>query len=156
MAGLAGGLAPGLNRSDLVIDDQSLPTPNFPHPRGPIASLDAILSTPAEKAALHRSTGALVVDMENAAARCFAARHATPFIGIRAVSDTASETLNPACLRVVDDQGFLRPARLVATLLRNPSLLPAFWRLRTTSQAAETLAQEVARLVDHLTPTPVS
>jgi hypothetical protein len=155
MAGLAGGLAPGLNRADLVIDDQSLPTPNLPHPRGPIASLDSILSTPAEKAALHQSTGALVVDMENAAARSFAARHAVPFIGLRAISDTASETLNPACLRILDDHGFLHPTRLAATLLRHPGLLPAFWRLRTTSQITETLAREVARIVGHLTPTPV-
>jgi hypothetical protein len=59
-----------------------------------------------------------------------------PFYGIRAISDTAAEAVDPAVLQFVDEVGAIRPAALAKGLLRNPSLLPTLNRLRINSAFA--------------------
>lgn len=138
MAGFGGALDPGLKIGDVVIDD----------PPGRIYTSDALISTPEEKAELYARTGAQVVDMENAIVRTFAEHLGIRFVGIRAVSDTASDSLDPAVLTLVDDLGRLKPARLARTLICRPMLIPSLRALgRNAAIAADGLATEVARLV---------
>ena len=147
MAGVAGALDPQLDAGDVVIDGD-IGEIAGPFRRGRIHSAGKIVATPAQKAALWSQTGALVVDMENAAARALAERAGVPFVGVRAVSDRADEILDPAVLRLVDSSGRLRPGRLAAELCRRPALVAALLRLRPRSAlAVKNLADAVAQVV---------
>ncbi len=144
LAGLAGGLAPDLRRGDVVIDEHSDFAETSASRRGKVATVDSIVSTPAEKAELRRSTGALVVDMESAIVRDWARRQGIPYVGLRAVSDTAAETLHPATLRLVDERGFLRLDRLASELIRNPSFAAFLWKFRESRRSTDALANAVS------------
>ena len=148
MAGLAGGLSPELRRGDLVIDESSDAVTTPASQRGAIATVDRVASTPADKATLRRATGALAVDMENATVRAWARRHGAGFVGVRVISDTAGETLDPATLRIVDDRGALRPTSVVGELLRRPAFAMALWDLRSTRGLVDTLAASVRAIVE--------
>ncbi len=80
---------------------------------GRICSSDKIVSTPTEKAELFRQTGALAVDMESDRVRKWAGENGIPFIGIRAISDTADEALDPAVVGLVDEMGDQDRCRLL-------------------------------------------
>ena len=100
---------------------------------------------------MYRATGASVVDMENSAARAWAAARGARFVGVRAVSDRADEALDPALLRLVDDRGAVRPARLAAELCRRPALLATLWRMRSgAALALENLGKSVGNIVAEL------
>jgi hypothetical protein len=126
MAGFAGALDPSLSIGDIVHDN----------PPGTIHTSTQIVATPADKAALFARTGAKAVDMENALARALADRLSIPFFGIRAISDTAADSLDPAILSFVDETGRLRPAALAKTLLQRPALIPQLNQLRLNSAIA--------------------
>ena len=137
MIGLAGALDPTLAAGEVVIDESSsVDVSPGPWRRGRIYTTDRIVATPAEKAALFASTGAFVVDMESAIVRAFADSCGLPFLGIRAVSDRADESLDPATLAWIDDAGQLRPRRVAMTLCRRPMLIPSLVRLRKRSNLA--------------------
>ena len=134
MTGLGGALDPSLGTGDVVVDGEVKSA--GPWRRGAIHTTDGIVATPAEKAALFRQTHALVVDMENAAARGLAASIGVPFLGVRAVSDRADEPLDPAVLRLVDSSGRLHPARLAIEICRRPTFLATLIRLGPRSDLA--------------------
>lgn len=133
LAGLAGALEPTLGAGDLVIDT---PIPGLPQHLpwrvGPIHTSDRLVGAPAEKAALHRETGALAVDMEGA----ILYRAAQNVIHLRAISDAAHTAVDPAVLRFIDNTGRPRPLAVATTLLRRPSLLPHLLTLRSNTNLA--------------------
>jgi hypothetical protein len=155
MAGLAGALDPSLRIGDVVLDAERAET-WVTHPchgsaihRGAIHTADHLIATPAEKAALFASTRALAVDMEQAIVRAAANAAGVPFIGIRAVSDTADQALNPAVLNLVDEFGRPRAAALAIALARKPSLIPDLMTLGAASRlAADRLAEALAQWLD--------
>ncbi len=95
-----------------------------------------IVSTPGERAELFARTGALVVEMENERVRQFAAQHGAGYVGIRAVSDGANDTLDPAVARFVDPFGHVRAGVLTKELIRRPGLAAELRRLRRASKLA--------------------
>src|SRR5207244_427947 len=99
--------------------------------RGKFLTHDAIVTTPAEKASLFQSTGAMVVEMENAIVRQWAQSHAIPFLGIRAIGDTADEAIDLAVVGFVDAEGRTKPASVASALLRRPALMKQLWKLRS-------------------------
>ncbi|HWE04513.1 MAG TPA: hypothetical protein VG326_19060 [Tepidisphaeraceae bacterium] len=149
MAGLAGALDPSLRVGDVVLDD----CPADYHPltqfrAGKIVASPTVIATPAQKRALFEQTGALAVDMESAIARAAATEMNVPFVSIRAISDAADESLNPAILKMVDAFGKPRPMSLALTLLRRPTLIPGLIRLGKSSNfAARNLATAVYAIV---------
>jgi adenosylhomocysteine nucleosidase len=142
--GIAGGLAPGLRVGQWVVadavhvDGESLPTDpawtdrlmaRLPGAsRGLLLGANAMVAEAAQKALLHRTTGALAVDMESHVVARVARRHRIPFAAARTVSDTAHRTL-PAAARVgmKVDGGMDLPA-VLRSLLAHPGQLPALIR----------------------------
>jgi adenosylhomocysteine nucleosidase len=137
MAGLAGALDPSLRLGDVVIDEMPEGMGlNLRVRRGRIYTSERIVPTPGEKAELFARTGAMAVDMENSIVREWAGRHGVAFAAIRAISDRADQSLDPAVVRLVDQWGRVRPITLVRTLLGRPSLVPALLRLGADSKTA--------------------
>jgi adenosylhomocysteine nucleosidase len=101
-AGFGGALAPELKVGDLVIDlrglDSFAPLPSNAR-RGRIVTSPNPLETVADKAALFRSSGADVVDMETEAIAAVCAEKQIRMIGVRAISDGADDPLPSRCLR---------------------------------------------------------
>ncbi|MCG7361835.1 hopanoid-associated phosphorylase [Roseomonas sp. ACRSG] len=141
--GIAGALAPGLQPGDWVVaeavlGDETIATDAawtarlaaaLPRARlGTMLGRDAMAAEAAEKAVLHRATGALTVDMESHVAARVARRHGLPLAVARVVSDAAGRTLPPAAqVGMRPDGGVDLPAVLRA-LARAPWQLPALVR----------------------------
>lgn len=150
--GIAGGLAPELSTGDLVIgtavstgatayacDPELAARLAAVLPgavRGNVWGGDVIIDTAAAKARLHRDSGAVIVDLESAAAASAAAEAGLPFGVLRAVADPAAHGLPPAALVGLDGEG--RPAigPVLLALARSPGQLPALIRLGRQSSAA--------------------
>ena len=152
VCGVAGGLDPMLAVGDVILDDPTgLVADSIPHRRGSIHSATRIVSSPAEKAELFSQTGALAVDMEQEAVRNFTTGLGIPVVGIRAISDTADQTLDPVIARFVDDWGFPKPGSIAMHLIRRPSLIPYLRRLnKNTKIALVELGKAVRAVVDEL------
>lgn len=127
VAGLGGGLDPGLRAGDVVLDDPAgllervlagLAAPRV-H-RGAIHTAARILDGPHDKEAARRQTGAACVDMEQEIVRQWLGR---PLVGVRVVLDTAQEALNPRVTSVSDEMGDVRLWALMRLLASQPGVI---------------------------------
>jgi adenosylhomocysteine nucleosidase len=91
--------------------------------QGPIFCSPKPISTAASKLAAHRLTGALAADMESRAVCEVAAGAGLPFFCLRAVCDTADQTVPDTLLAMMDEQGNPRIGYLLAHLVWRPWLL---------------------------------
>ncbi len=148
LAGLAGALDPSLQIGDIIVDcDESFPWNTRSLRRGNIHSSVALVTTPDAKKLLFAQTGAAAVDMEQSLVRAAARSLAIPFIGIRSVSDTAEDELDPMILHWIDQMGTPRPAVIARDMLLRPRSWPIARRLaRNSKHALSTLAQAVAAI----------
>jgi adenosylhomocysteine nucleosidase len=96
----------------------------------------AAVATVAEKAALHRATGAHAVDLESGAVARVAADRGVPFAVIRAICDPAERPLPPAALVALDVRGGIGPLRVLGSVLRQPSQIGDLIRLARDAAAA--------------------
>lgn len=156
--GTAGGLAPDLMPGSIVIADavegpmgrqstdggwterivaalrDSLPAARIE--RGPMAAVAAPVIGEQQKAALHRTTSALAVDMESHIAARQAHARGLPFAVCRAVVDPAWRTVPPAATAGLRDDGTTALAPILRELVRAPGQLPAMIRLAFDARAA--------------------
>jgi hypothetical protein len=155
MAGLAGALDPQLKVGDVVVDQSStwrgskinLKKVWFHH-------VDHVVTTPEEKNELFGQTGASVVEMENEPIKRAAKAYGIPFLGIRAISDTAGESINPKVLDFIDVYGKVRMGSLVGGVVRHPSLIKEMRRLsRSTQTALAALGKAIREMLDPKTNT---
>ena len=150
VAGLGGGLDPSLQVGNVVFDGPSSIVVPANVRRGPIFTSSDLVTTAAQKAELYRSTAAAAVDMEQSIVAAWCSSGGTRVYGLRAISDAASDSLNPLLLTLVDDLGRPRPAKIAAAILRRPLLLIELIQLgrrskralRSLSAAAVALAQQ--------------
>lgn len=156
--GIAGALAPGLKPGDWVVAeavrvrDEFLPTDRdwtarlasrLPvRQRGVFFGGDTIAATAAQKAELHRATGAIAVDMESHRAARAAQRHGLPFAAARVISDAAHRTLPPAARVGMKSDGSVDLPAVLHSLLLAPWQLPALIR---TGLEAETAFRALLR-----------
>jgi adenosylhomocysteine nucleosidase len=168
VAGAAGALSLGLRAGALVIaDDVRRPGAEPLRPEASLVEWAArasgarrahVISTPAiasrisDKAALderHGEGGSAVIDLESAAYVEAAADAGVPWLVLRAVADTAEESL-PAWLdRCRDATGAIRRARVAWALLGDPRPLLRLLELRRRIAAGGlALARAVLSLLD--------
>jgi hopanoid-associated phosphorylase len=106
--------------------------------RGKIAGVAAPVTSEAGKRALHRSTGALAVDMESHVAGAIAKARGLPFAVCRAIVDPAWRTLPPAATAGLRDDGTTAIGPILRELLRRPSQLGGLLRLAADARDART------------------
>ena len=114
---------------------------------GDLIGVSSAAGTAAQKAMLHRRTGAVAVDLESHAVACAAAEAKRPFVVLRAVGDPAERSLPSPALVGLDAEG--RPALgpVLAAIARNPGQIPALLRVaRDTRCALAALRGAVAAL----------
>jgi adenosylhomocysteine nucleosidase len=161
MAGVAGALDPALSVGDVVVADAVdtdaerrtpgvIPVLRQPPAslsrarRGTLLSIDRVLQTAAEKRGA-ASGGRLAVEMETAGLARVARERGVPWAALRAVSDTADESLPLDFNRLRDPDGDLPTSRVALMALAQPRSIPGLMRLgRNTSLAAEALAAYIA------------
>jgi hopanoid-associated phosphorylase len=158
--GTAGGLAPDLEPGSLIVADavegpfgrvetdrrwaDRLAAAMTAGPlagrlqRGLMAAVTAPLVTADDKRALHRSTGALAVDMESHIAAATAAAHGLPFAVCRAIVDPAWRTLPSAATAGLRDDGSTALGPILRELMRQPSQLGALIQVAVDARAART------------------
>lgn len=142
--GIAGALAPQLKPGAWVVADAvrgvdlAMPTDQAWRERllarlpgalqGLVLGGEAIVATAAEKADLHRTTGAIAVDMETHVAGRVAARYGLPLAVARVISDAADRTLPPAARVGMRLDGGIDLPAVLRSLLADPLQLPALIR----------------------------
>jgi hopanoid-associated phosphorylase len=156
--GTAGGLAPDLQPGSLIVADavdgpfgrlqtdrpwsDRLAAALATGPlsarlrRGLMAAVTAPLVTEGDKDVLHRSNGALAVDMESHIAGAKAAAHGVPFAVCRAIVDPAWRTLPSAATAGLRDDGSTALGPILRELIRQPSQLGALLQLAVDARAA--------------------
>lgn len=150
--GTCGGLKPQLEAGAIIIADTvidgarcfvtdgewsatlAVNLSNVHH--GALASVAAPVTGTHEKAALHRATGALAVDMESRVAAAFAAEHRLPFAVCRVIIDPASRALPPIAIVSVRTDGSIALGPLLWRLITDPSQLIGLIRLISDARAA--------------------
>ena len=101
-----------------------------------LAGVDAPLSEPAAKRALHRATDAAAVDTESHIAAALAAAHGLPFVAFRVVADSARRMLPPAALIALAPDGSIRAGAVLGSLARAPAQLPSLLRTALDARTA--------------------
>lgn len=147
-AGFCGALDPALAVGDVFLGDTIVDPDNhvwysasevgFPGIRpacGAVASIDRVAVTAEEKREL-RKTGAAVVEMEASAVAAWCRAADVPFYCIRAVSDTALESLGIDFNAVRDAEGRFSRTRIIGSAALNPRCVPALLRLGRNSRVA--------------------
>ena len=150
--GVAGGLAPDLKPGTCVIgssildDEGERPTdarwahrllriiPDAVH--GPIAGVRQPIAHSRAKAALHRETGAIAVDMESHVVARVAAEHDVPLAAVRVVVDPVERTIPRSALAGTRPDGTIDPLAVVRSLMRYPRDLVGLIRMSLDARAA--------------------
>jgi adenosylhomocysteine nucleosidase len=159
--GFAGGLTKAARPGDLVIPTSVLNGRNTETPtewlRMALAALssgqtwrllttvDHVVSSPAQKAAIHAATDAEAVDMESGVWGTICREMGLPWAVVRTVLDSSAENLPAELSRAVDSFGRIRLAGLLGLLIGRPGLLPQFYKMRTSH--LRTLAEPYANVV---------
>jgi adenosylhomocysteine nucleosidase len=103
---------------------------------GALLGCPAPLGSLAEKAAAFRASAAVAVDMESDAVAEVAARERVPFLAVRAIVDSADETLPPALTAAAVAAGTMRGQLVIGALLHAPGEVAALMRLAWAYRAA--------------------
>ena len=98
----------------------------------------------AAKAAAFGETGAVAVDMEIAGVAQIAALHKLPFVAVRAIVDTAGDTI-PRAVMAAGSEGRVRLARLILGIVRSPREIAPIMQLAKRYRAAVRALGAVAR-----------
>lgn len=102
----------------------------------PIAGVDAPLMRPADKAQLHKATGAIAADMESHLAARLAREGGRPFAALRVISDPAERSLPAAAAIGMKSDGSVNALAVVLSLLRDPRQLPELARVASEARTA--------------------
>lgn len=155
VCGVAAGLDPRLRVGDVVVADtvigpggtrfpviqhESLPNSGEEARMGPLLTVPRVLVTAGEKRAV--AGQALAADIETATVAQAAQSAVMPWCAVRAISDTADESLPLDFNRCLGTGGGIEIAAVLRELARRPTALPGLLRLsRSTTLACASLAR---------------
>ena len=105
----------------------------------------AVVETVRDKKALHQESACVFADMESASIGTVARAHRLPFLVVRAVADTASDSVPRYVSGAVSSGGKVRPGRLIAALAGHPGRVPAILALARRFRAACASLETAAR-----------
>jgi adenosylhomocysteine nucleosidase len=144
--GLCGALDPALRVGDIVVAGEIPLASEARFVRGAVHSVDRVVVTAREKRTLRNQTGAVAVDMEAAAVQDKAAEWKVPFLCIRAVSDTAGDTLPLDFNRYRNARGDFSRSRIALAAVAHPfTVLPQLMEFdRDCRRAADALGEFLA------------
>jgi adenosylhomocysteine nucleosidase len=168
VVGVAGGLTPDMPAGALLVArevrDGDLPAPapdlgwlaRIPDDAGvypgTIVSRGSMLCTRESKASARALFGAgdsAAVDLETAAVARVAAQRGVPYIAVRAISDTAGESLPLDFNRFRDASGRIDRIKVARHALLRPGLIAPLWRLRRrVALCTENLARLIVPLLE--------
>jgi len=152
-AGFAGGLNPDLTLGQVVLDDREGGMAarikgrkdSEPIVAGSIFSSARVLITPDEKEKCRSGTRADAVDMESKTIRRIAGEQGIPMIALRAISDTAHETLPLDFNQFMTPQGGMRFGRLIVHLMLHSGKIPSLIRFQKRVNIA---ARELPKAIE--------
>ena len=146
--GLAGGLDPALRPgtiiipSAIILDDVSYATDaELAHTLGGatphvILAADRPAVSTEAKLRLHKKSAVAALDLESGAVVRACRARGLPFAVMRAICDPADRSLPPAALAALDAHGAISAWRLLTSLAKQPSQLPALLHLAADAAAA--------------------
>jgi nucleoside phosphorylase len=149
--GFCGGLVSSLEACDIFVATEVVgvgpalaPTSPRPFKSGTLLSIDRVISTAVEKAALAETADA--VEMEAAAVATRAQRWKVPFYAVRVVTDTREESFPLDFDRMRSADGHFSRARILGAAMRRPlAVFPELIKLnRRTKRAARALGDFLA------------
>lgn len=156
-AGFAGALQPdvppgtvvvGSNFTDPVVMDALRECPNLL--AGDLVTVTSILSSADAKRKLGAESGALAADMETAHLHDIAKREGTPFLSLRAISDSVDQDLPvPGAILLNPATSRPDPAALFSYLFKNPKASLGFKRLISDARLAR---HELTQALDRVLP----
>lgn len=143
LLGLAGGLGGSTVsgqsvRVATVVDHDGSPLLHAPAVESGVrvVEVDVPVTSPPDKRALVRRSGADVCDLESRAFASCARDAGLPWAIVRGISDDDQSSLPVETAEFVDDRGETRLARVLAALVRRPALLGELVRLARASRSA--------------------
>jgi adenosylhomocysteine nucleosidase len=161
--GFGGALNPDLQRNQVILPNEVVDlqgaryTIDVRNPAGPsvvtgrLLTVDAIVRTAVEKAALRERFAADVVDMETSAVASFCSERGVRFLAARVVSDDATHDLPSEVVSLMKGSGSYKAGAALRALWHRPSSLKDFWALHEHAQeAADRLAQFTIGAIDQL------
>jgi adenosylhomocysteine nucleosidase len=119
---------------------------------GSLLTSAAPIAGAAAKAATHRDTGAVAVDMESSAVAKAARARALPFIAVRAIVDTAADEV-PRAVSAASESGQVRIGRLILGLVGSPADLVHLVRLAKRYRIAIGSLRAVGAVLEDTAPT---
>jgi adenosylhomocysteine nucleosidase len=152
--GFAGALVDSLAPGEVVIADRVLDQQSgerfdcdgelFPVAsgrRGGLLSVAGVIATAAQKHRLAEEWGAAAADMESAGVARAAAQAGVPFCAIKAITDTAAQSISIDFTRCRSEHSGLSVGRILREALRSPRSVGDVWMLaRGARVAARSLA----------------
>jgi adenosylhomocysteine nucleosidase len=177
--GFAGGLAPGLAPGTIVIGTEvvcedgvgqwpmasrdlveqfraAAVAEELPTQQGKLVTSRDIVADSAAKADLREKSGAWAVDMETLGIVEASHEADLPWVAVRAIVDSVSDTLPPACLWTLRADGHVATRRLLWLMCRSPLVLRHIVRLAgATALARRHLSKAFERWAkNHVMPGP--
>jgi adenosylhomocysteine nucleosidase len=149
--GFCGGLQPSLGVCDIFVATEVngagpalVPATSRPFKSGKLLSIDRVVSTAAEKAALAKNADA--VEMEAFAVADRAKQCHVPFFAVRVVTDTCNETFPLEFNQMRREDGRFSRVRILGAAMRRPfAVFPELMKLnRRTKRAAQALGDFLA------------
>jgi adenosylhomocysteine nucleosidase len=161
--GVAGGLASGLRPGDWVVASEVLAS-DMKHSTdqawssrlrdaiggsnyASIIGVDTPIAEPATKQALHRTTGAVAVDMESHVVAQVAAAHGLAFAALRVIVDPVDRTIPPAALMGMGSGPRADSAAVLRELIARPAQLPRLVRVALDAYLARCAMQRARQLL---------
>jgi hopanoid-associated phosphorylase len=116
---------------------------------GVLLGSDSVIADPEEKERLHRTIGAVAVDMESHIAAGLASRNGVPFAALRFVSDLQGRSLPPAALIAMLPSGKVNVPAVILSVVSRPAQIRALIR---TAWDAEKAFRALSRSCRFLSP----